>query len=73
MEVCDSGRGEENVHVLSRVLEILPAHPISDDKIRTGGYEEQNKVFVVGVLCEDIEQLAIRQQTCKAGEKKRHT
>lgn len=61
--------------MLSRVLVILPAHPISDDKIRAGGYEQENKVFVVGILCKDIEQLvrSIRQKICKAAGEKSDT
>lgn len=34
---------------------VFPPYPIRDDKVRSGGYEEYEDVFVVNICGQDIE------------------
>jgi hypothetical protein len=42
---------------ISRILVILPSHPICNDKIRPHGYEEYHKILVVCVASEGVKEL----------------
>jgi len=54
--------------LLSRVLVILPPHPISDDEVRKRGDQKQCEVLVVGIFNHSFQNLSHSQTTgIKAG------
>jgi len=57
LSMLKKSRETEEEHSRSRVLVVLPAHPVRDHKIRAHGNDEQGKVLVMSVLREDVKGL----------------
>lgn len=35
----------------------MPAYPVGYDKVRSGRYKEQDEVFIMGIICEPVQEL----------------
>jgi hypothetical protein len=50
--------GRHSKRSASRVLVILPPHPIRDGEVRKGGYQKQYEVLVMGVFHHNVQGLS---------------